>query len=382
MATNFTINSGGRSAAVRRAEARARGAQRRLNISPRHMQFDETLALVPEKLNMSDDISLYGGNSPQGSPRPCSISPCMDASGMLSAENSPQRFIPIQSNSGSIQQRQSSFGDIDYNSVDSGYGQQSSSSSLILGSSIESASNVSRTCFKFAEPLGLPPKRTDTTPPKNSSLISPPKSSSCFRQFNSLSSDSIDSMDDELLELLDMESMEEDVDEHLPAHFKSIISGDILKSTTIIPDRPAFRRCLSLTETPTNILRSNNTRYMAASPKSPEQLKPLSESNTTPYSSRADGRAFKRPEAPLISPNQSKRFKLTDSTMENKENNNMMVSPKYHQKQQPTTPTTTLFSNQCRTDENTAFVHRPVLRKSISMNDANIMSALARCKLK
>lgn len=156
----------------------------------------------------------------------------------------------------------------------------------------------------------------------------------------------MDSIDDDYMELLDMESMEEET--HLPLNFNSIISGDI-KASPETAKRLPLRRCLSLNESNKNVMR--NTKTGEFEPKTPEMLKPITES-ITPYSSRmaADsGRCFKRPEAPLISPIHTKRYKTNE-----KENNEIVVtdiSPLRH-----------------------------TLRKSMSMNDANIMSALARCK--
>lgn len=333
IASNFTLNSGGRSPSMRRAEARSRGAQRRLNIMPMHMTFDEmpAAAMVPEtRTNISDDMSFYDANSPQNSPRSCSTSPCMELD--FSPESSPTHYNLLSTSnnsaSSSIAERRS-FGEIDFNSVDSGYGAASSSDS--------------RTCFKFAEPSGVPPKRSnELSPPKSllaatssSSSITPPKSTSCFRPFNSLSSDSIDSMDDDYMDLLDMDTMDEDI--LLPNNFNSIISGDIKSSPSTHLARPSLRRCLSLID---------NT----VAPKTPEVLKQVV-TNTTPFSSRS----FKRPEAPAFSPTQSKRFKCESPMSEDKEN--VINIPTIA----PAIPAV-----------------RHMLRKSISMNDANIMSALAR----
>lgn len=302
MITNaLTINSGGRSPAARRAESRARGVQRRLNIAPLQMTFDNN---SPAKAEMSsEDVSLYCGNSPQGSPRPCSISPCIEM-GLLS----PLRETEM------IEERH----DIDFNSMDSGF------------------SNNCRTLFHFVQPHGLPPK---PSPPK-SAKKSPP-SSSFFRSFNSLSSDSMESMDDECMDLLDMESLDDN--SQLPTSFNSIISGNI-KSTNEI-SRPIFRRCLSMTDN--NVNRAKNTM---SEPKTPEVLKSIAEVSSPfqPKLSESCTKTFKRPEPPSIcSPVQSKRYKLAT---ENKENSNDLP------------------------------VVRPVLRKSMSMNDAIIMNALARCK--
>lgn len=333
IASNFTLNSGGRSPSMRRAESRSRGAQRRLNIMPMRMTYDEMPAMIAQKnTNISDDMSFYDANSPQNSPRSCSNSPCMELD-IYSPESSPTHYNTLSTSntsSGMVERR--SFGEIDFNSIDSGYGATSTTDS--------------RTCFKFAEPAGVAPKRpNELSPPKmllgatsSSSSITPPKSTSCFRPFNSLSSDSIDSMDDDYMDLLDMDTMDEDI--NLPNNFNSIISGDIKSSPPVHIARSGLRRCLSLMD---------NTAPIA--PKTPEVLKQIV-NNNTPYSSRS----FKRPEAPVFSPMQSKRFKCESPISEDKEN--VIAIP-------------TIAPSA-------AAPVRHMLRKSISMNDANIMSALAR----
>lgn len=327
--SNFTLNSGGRSPSMRRAESRVRGVQRRLNIAPVRMTFDENMTDKSAN-NITDEMSFYDVNSPQNSPRSCSISPCMDMEGLYSPDSSPSHFN-IMSTGGNTSNgipisEHRSFGDIDYNSVDSGYG-------------ANTTVDTGRICFKFAEPAGVAPKRpNELSPPKmmnatsSASALTPPKSNSCFRPFNSLSSESIDSMDDDYMELLDMESMEEDT--NLPSHFNSIISGDIKSSPQHSVRPTALRRCLSL----------------IPAPKTPEILKTVHDSNT-PFTSRS----FKRPEAPAFSPTQSKRFKCDSPMSEDKEN--VIAIPSIA----PALPAV-----------------RHMLRKSISMNDANIMSALAR----
>lgn len=338
IASNFTLNSGGRSPSARRAEARSRGAQRRLNIMPVHMTFDEMPAMVAEKsANLCDDMSFYDANSPQSSPRSCSNSPCMELD-IYSPQSSPTHYNILSTSnisSTDMMTDRRSFGEIDFNSVDSGYGANSTSDT--------------RTCFKFAEPAGVAPKRpNELSPPKtsllgatsSSSSLTPPKSTSCFRPFNSLSSDSIDSMDDDYMDLLDMDTLDDEI--NLPNNFNSIISGDIKSSPPTHMARPGLRRCLSLM----------NTAVDAVPPKTPEILKFVTNNNNTPFSSRA----FKRPEAPAFSPTQSKRFKCESPISEDKEN--VIAIPSI-------------------APAAVAPV-RHMLRKSISMNDANIMSALAR----
>lgn len=379
----LTINSGGRSPSARRAELQARSAQRRLNITPIQMNFDEnsnsstSSTLLPDEIDtysrglksdMSpDDISFYAGNSPQCSPRPCSVSPCMDM-GLLS---------PCRENE-SIEEHH----DIDYNSVDSGF------------------SNNSRKCINFAEPMGLAPKRLSTpSPPKSSSsstssttslssssssasstlqllkMLSP-KSTSCFRSFNSLSSDSMESMDEDCMDLLDMESLDDNT--QLPTSFNTIISGNIKSSqadnhsnnslnnisSNMNSNRlPIFRRSLSMTDSNLN---SNNK---PSEPKTPKVLKAICE-NDSPFQAKCfdhGAKAFKRPEPPSIcSPVQSKRYKqgaeqlLQEQKESNKENSH--------------------DDKENKENSNDLPVVRPVFRKSMSMNDAIIMNALARCK--
>lgn len=287
---------------------RARGIQRRLNIGPL-LNFDES-SNSPQKMS-SEEMSLYSGNTPQGSPRPCSISSCLDID-LLSHCRENER----------IEER----GDIDFNSVDSGY------------------SNNSRKMFTFAQPNARPPK---SSPPKTTTpMRMSPKSISCFRSFNSLSSDSMESMDEDCMELLDMESMDDNA--QLPPSFNAIMSGSIKSINSLSPaisaqttttTTPILRRCLSMTD--------GNVNHGL---RMPDPLKPISESDS-PFQSKLDGhiKTFKRPEPPSIgSPVQSKRYK--QSGEEDKENSNDLP------------------------------VVRPVLRKSMSMNDDIIMNALSRCK--
>lgn len=364
MTNQFTLNSAGRSPASRRAESRVRSTQRRQYATPRSPLFEALGS--PEKSHLStEDISFYAGNSPQCSPRPCSISPCMEM-GLLSPETSHSHFTISVANadpaSHCIEER--TFSDIDYNSMDSGYDRTNDSTAV----------SDSRTCFKFVEPSGVAPKRHDSiSPPKTSSIIgaaakiSPPKSISCFRPFNSLSSDSMDSMDDEYMTLLDMETVEDDFPS-LPAHFNTIISGDI-KSAPELLKRPTIRRCLSMMTTDSHV------NCLPTTPEDHRKSETFTQS-LTPYSSRTSistsdnitPRGFKRPDSSLQSPVLSKRPKCdSNSSTSDKEN---AISFSNGSEQQPLA---VLMSRSP--------VARPVFRKSMSMNDAKIMSALARCKL-
>lgn len=319
ISNSLNINSNGHSPATENATSLNRGFQRRLNIAP--LNFDDNSNGSPIK--MSEEMSMYSGNTPQGSPRPCSISPCSE---LLS----PSRECE------SIEERH----DFDYNSMDSGYSQ-----------------NISQKMFTFAQPA-LPVKRSDTISPPKSAKRDSPKSISCFRSFNSLSSDSMESMDDDCMDLLDMEALDENA--QLPTSFNTIISGNIKsnssyndesdhdnsytmktqsRSQITISRTPMFRRCLSMTDGNVNRGRTHETT------STPEMFKAIPEMDT---SFECLSKTFKRPEPPsVVSPIQSKRYK---QSVEDKENLNEMQ------------------------------VSRPVLRKSLSMNDDLIMNALSRCK--
>lgn len=290
----------------------ARNIQRRLNIAP--LNFDDS-SNSPVKMLASEDMSLYSGNSPQGSPRPCSIS-CLGL----------ELLSPLRENE-RIEERH----DIDdFNSMDSGY------------------SNNSRKLFTFAQPSAMPPPKPSPLASVIAASRISPKSISCFRSFNSLSSDSMESMDDDCMDLLDMESMDDNA--QLPTSFNSIISGNIksmnaggcgssevctsnTESGLTTTTTPIFRRCLSLTD-------SNVNRGA----RSYDPLKPIPET-------KFEGmiKTFKRPEPPTVgSPVQSKRYK--QNIDDDKENINELPAV------------------------------RPIFRKSMSMNDDIIMNALSRCK--
>lgn len=330
------MNSGGRSPSVRRAEARNRGVQRRLNMAPTRMIYNDENCASPVKNTMSiDELSFYSGHSPQASPRPCSISPCMELSGLLSPENSPSRFTVVQQNrSTNLMQRQIS-DDHDVSSMDSGYSASYS----------QDNTNDSKSSFKFLEPCGIAPRRIDPSPRKSST--NSPKSTNSFRMFHSLSSSSMESTDDELMELFEMESLDEDT--QLPSDLNNLISG-VIKTIGTTPEnkRPLIRRCLSVNE---SIEAKNRVRSALFEVRTPEILQQVTgNKSNTPYSSRT---SFKRPEAPIGSPIQSKRYKCeTDVSIDGKENNDVAMND---------------------------VIRRPILRKSISMNDS-IISALARCK--
>lgn len=307
MNETLTINSGGRSPATRRAESRARSAQRRLNIAPMAMNFDESSNSPAKPIISPEEMSFYVGNSPQGSPR-CSVSPCMDI-GMLSPGFRETETLD------------------DFNSQDSGYGT----------SRPKSQKKNNRKLFDFVQPSGVAPRRADSLSPPKVQLNTTPVSTSVFRSFNSLSSDSMESMDDDCMELLEMDDLDDNT--QLPTSFNNIISGSIKSNNE--SRVPLLRRCLSLTDG--NVQRD---KLVCRELSTPDMLKSVAE-GVSPFHSKAPEcvKTFKRPDPPSCSPVYSKRCK---PNVDDKEN----------------------------VDEVPAT--RPVFRKSISMNDAIIMNALAR----
>lgn len=309
MSNSLTSNSGGRSPATRRAESRARSVQRRLNIALMEMSFDENSS-SPEKTAMSpEDMSFYVGNSPQGSPR-CTVSPCMDI-GMLSPGFRETETLE------------------EFSSQDSGYG----------ASRMKLQKKNNRKLFDFVQPTGVAPRRADSLSPPKTQITTTPVSTSVFRSFNSLSSDSMESMDDDCMELLEMDDLDDNT--QLPTSFNNIIIGSIKSNNE--SRAPLLRRCLSLTDG--NVQRDQvNSRELST----PDMLKSIAES-ASPFQARTTegAKAFKRPDPPSCSPIFSKRCK---TNIDEKEN----ITEVTHA--------------------------RPVFRKSISMNDSIIMNALARCK--
>lgn len=351
MSNAFTINSAEQSPTSRHAEQRARSVQRRQNIAPLHMNYEavseEEECATPEK-TPEDEESFYPGNSPRRSPGPCPISPCDDET-LLSLETSPvtNRFTLVQATGDLVRRTLDTY---DPSSMDSGYHAGTD------------ASNKSG--FQFAAPSGVAPRKT---PAKLS-----PKTNS-IRIFHSLSSGSMGSADaDEYMDLFDME--DDDEDTHMPTELTSLLSGDIkaVRNTPEHAKRPApiARRSLSMNES-NFINRARNSLFdgdttpekisttpvrQALTPIRPTHV--LHGSSTTPYSSKT---CFKRPEPPTtISPVHSKRYKYDTSASESQENIAPAALSQAAVKVQPPA--------------------RPLFKKSISMNDANIMSALARCK--
>ncbi|KAH8271343.1 hypothetical protein KR018_007339 [Drosophila ironensis] len=167
-----------------------------------------------------------------------------------------------------------------------------------------------------------------------------------FRVFNSLSSTCSmeSSMDDEYLDLFEMEQQQQQQSVlGFPSNLNSLISGQIkeqpvaMKSPGLTMRRPSVRRCLSMTE-------SNTPPAHQQPPKTPETARDC----------------FKRPEPPAsasCSPVQSKRHRCTE-----KEN----------------CPAPASSSTSASSSATSVASHPPPLRKCMSLNDAEIMSALAR----
>lgn len=326
----FTINSAGISPATRQQEQQERGAIRRQNMAPQHMNFDLKCDSPGKEPMESEDISFYSGHSPQASPtRPCPISPGLSS---LASES------PIQCSISRVNLvRQLSHQDTE--SADSGY----TTSEGIRSAPITVGSNL----FQFAEPrqplVDPSPRKTPSKYIMASggsaynnicSLISP---SSNFQKFGSFSSGSMDSMDDEYRDLIEMEAFEEDT--QVPSNLSSLISHEI-KSTRTTPEAKRNLVRSLFEKSPASTTPKSSINVLITTPER-QCLQSISE-NLTPRG------GFKRPEPPTISPNRSKRHK----------NENDAPFPSF-----------TVISA-------TEAPKRPLFRKSMSMNDANVANAL------
>lgn len=349
ISNTFTINSAGISPATRQREQRVRGMQRRLNIAPQHVNFDIKCDSPEKEPNMTEDMSFYSSNNPASSPRPCPISPCRTDMSLLSPGSSPSMFI-IENN---VQlPRVNSH---DSTSMDSGY-------SGISNNRLSTSSSSS--AFQFVEPkrpenssppsLKTPSKYSPTS--LSNSMNSSGSSRMGFTVFHSLSSGSGDSNEDDYMELMDMESMDEDA--QMPIDLNSLICKDI-KNSSKTPDHKRtdsfVRKCLKMDAGVKNSLFSSptpKTSTITSLITTPERqcLQVISE-NLTPYRNITTG-AFKRPEPPTMSPIQSKRYKSENEPPASADPMKFL-HPQFPQK-------------------------RPILRKSMSMNDADIMTALSR----
>lgn len=296
-----------------------------------------------------EDISFYASHSPAASPRQCHTT-------------SPSIYA-IDKNAMHCNSQDST-------SMDSGYsGLHHPESNNILSNS------SSTSAFTF-----LKPKRPSesgfisTSPPSQHTpskytLTSNGSSrmGNGFKIFNSLSSGSMESCDDEFMELMEMENMDEDT--QMPSDLKSLICKDI-KSSSRTPEnkRPSSfaRKCLNMDSINTS------GKALFGSPQTPKSstitslittperqcLGTISE-NITPFRGQTGG--FKRPEPPSAnqSPVQNKRLKCENETITSSQILKFSQSPQIPSAQ---------FQQ----------AKRPIFRKSVSMNDAAIMSALSR----
>lgn len=345
ISNTFTINSAGISPATRQREQNARGVRRRLNIAPQHVNFDIKCDSPEKETNMTEDMSFYSSNNPASSPRPCRMSLLSPGSSpsMFSIENNVQ--LPrVNSN--------------DSTSMDSGYSGISNSRLRTSSSSLSSA-------FQFVEP-----KRPDNssppslkTPSKYTTSLSNSMNSSGssrmgFTVFHSFSPGSGDSNEDDYMELMDMESLDEDA--QMPIDLNSLICKDI-KNSSKTPDnkRPdsLVRKCLKMDASVKNSLFSSptpKTSTITSLITTPERqcLQVISENMTTFGHRNITTGAFKRPEPPTMSVVHSKRYKCENEPPASADPMKFL-QPQFPQK-------------------------RPILRKSMSMNDADIMTALSR----
>ncbi|GAB0091494.1 M-phase inducer phosphatase [Sergentomyia squamirostris] len=351
---SFNLSSASLTGSARRGENRNRGT-RRDNMTPLCISYDS-----PVKAAMStEDLSLYAGSSPQPSPRPCSLSPCMEMGDLISPEVSPSRFrnlMPAEEVSVSTTTApRRSFEEVDTNSMDSGY-------SASFGAS--DAATADKRTFEFAQPLGIAPRRVEPsprkTPPSNRTTTSPrvctPNTGRGYRVFHSLSTGSMESMDDDYMELLDIETM--DCESQMP-NITSLISGDI-KTVRTTPEikRPLVRRCLSLVDASSPS--DNLSPRRVIEPKTPDSVMAMVRNVT--IRSEESGKGFKRPEPLVGSPVQSKRYK-------SELNVSMDISP-----------LTPIFGNQNKENarDKSNLPKRNLLKKSISLNETVIMNALTR----
>ncbi|XP_012266092.2 M-phase inducer phosphatase isoform X2 [Athalia rosae] len=155
----------------------------------------------------------------------------------ISFNTSPQKFSTLRSMKSRVPLE-----DCDPNSQDSGY-----------GASYPDKDDVKcQDPFRFAEPLGVAPRRlsVESRSPLRSPLRSPVRSNRP-PLFRSLSSGS-ESMDDGFTELIDMDTLDDNT--QLPSGLSSLLSGQIVSNKSMeceptTPEtrtKPSFRRSLSL----------------------------------------------------------------------------------------------------------------------------------------
>lgn len=303
---------------------------------------------------MTEDISFYSSNNPASSPRPCPISPFRNDMSIISPSSSPSMFI-IENH---VQLPR--LNSHDSMSSDSGY------SGLPMDSNTKfshSTSALSTNIFQFVEPKRpetASPSSTLKTPSKYSSsysMNSTGKSGTRFNIYHSLSTGSVESENEDFM--MELETMDEDT--QMP--FNSVQISSLISNENIIKNapeqkRPAslVRKCLKMDVNAKNSLfNSPKTSTITSLITTPERqcLQNLSENVVTPFSQRITTTgSFKRPEPPCMSPIQSKRYKCENYP--------------------PATADPTKFSQPQFPQR------RPLLRKSMSMNDADIMNALSR----
>ncbi|XP_058118839.1 uncharacterized protein LOC131260986 isoform X1 [Anopheles coustani] len=438
--SRFTLNSASQSPASRRAEQRQRSIQRRQHTQPQRMVYDDSKMHElgsPGKENLlpTEELSFYQSHSPQSqSPRACS--PCLlcpdDALGVSellpSENNTPRKHIikagtMVAGNVGAgstaaVGMKMSSLGyrlrrpldEHDPNSMDSGYGASvlndallnslNNSSSTITSAGGSSLASKQHSLFHFHS-------SSSASISRHSSVSSPTGSRRLLH--SSLSSGSMESMDD--MELFDMEAIDEQDQHHhsagsfqqapayqaehhqasiLPSGLNSLICGTIKTTrtaTTPEQKRPFVRRCLSLNESATSQLTASplapaNVAAGVLQTKTPERfgrraiaMEDQENLNLTPYSSRVSAevtRCFKRPEPPGVSPVQSKRYKTAQFDAM------ALATAAAISSTVPSPPAPNALDSPARTTVLAAVPKKPIYQKSISMNDAQIMSALAR----
>lgn len=355
ISSELIINSAGISPATRQQQQQARGARARKNVNPQIVNFDLKCD-SPGKENVGEeDISFYSALSPSASPRQCSAA-------------SPSLRYAISTKNAM------SFNSQDSSSMDSGYSGLHRNSNSRISTASTSAFNFIKPCPPSDGYISSP--SSHRTPSKYSMTANGSSRMGNGFKMNSLTdSESRDSCDpdDEFMELMEMENMDEDA--QMPTDLKSLICKDI-KNSTRTPDnkRASFaRKCLYSAESngAKNLFFNspqagkNNTITSLITTPERKCLSVLSE-NISAYNQgghrNLTSGAFKRPEPPtgLQSPVQLKRLKCDETITSS-------TTTTAHLPNFPLTNSISVQQNK-----------RHQFRKSVSMNDAAIMSALSR----
>lgn len=314
-------------------------------MAPQIVNFD-TKCDSPGKENMGEeDISFYTSHSPAASPRTCHTS-------------SPSIYA--------IEKTLMRCNSQDSTSMDSGYSGLHPDSNNMLSSSIESSSAFA--FLKPSRPTSESFMSNHRTPPKYTVTSGGSyRIETGFKAMHGLSPSMQFSDPDDFMELMEMENMDEDT--QLPTGVKSLFNENI-ESTSRTPDmkhpQSYARKCLNMD---TLSASGGAKSLLFGSPRTPKSstitslittperqcLGTLSQ-NITPFRGTTAG--FKRPEPPsaIESPVQSKRLKFENETF--------------------TSSSIIQFSKL--DNKYTSQTKRPAFRKSVSMNDAAIMNALAR----